>query len=186
MIAGLLAMYLILRYWYIGKEPITVKEFTVSGITGGMGITCGENYGSVIIALPGSVKSEDVLSVSTRPDVAYLELDRDHIEGNRIMSAQIIALSPGITELYVKTTDGTMMSRKYTVNIVAGEGNIPNQETAEIITEAVLAEGEVLVTPSGERYHLSYTCAGGTSFAMPLEEAVEKSYTPCKNCAMAK
>ena len=40
----------------------------------------------------------------------------------------------------------------------------------------------VYVTPTGERYHYSGSCNGGTYIASTLEKALARGLTPCKKC----
>ena len=182
----LLALFLFFRFRYIGNDPITSKDFTISGITNSVGIICGENYESVIITVPDFIDPDDIISVSSRPDVAYLEFDTGELTDGRILKAKIITLSPGIAELSVRTVDGDLMSEKYTVNIV-GNSEAVLSEKIPVSTSCIEPEdGEVLITPSGKRYHLRKTCAGDTSYAVSLSEAVDLGYTPCKLCALAE
>ena len=42
----------------------------------------------------------------------------------------------------------------------------------------------VYATSTGKRYHYSARCAGPSCFAITIQEALDHSLTPCKNCAI--
>lgn len=56
-------------------------------------------------------------------------------------------------------------------------------ETDDVPEDDVIQPEIVYATPSGKRYHYSAECAGKTSFAITMEEALNHSLTPCKKCA---
>ena len=182
--AALVVLFLILRISYNDKDPITSTEFYIYGRTDGIGIECGKNFDPVYVSFPNYIAVSDIYSVSTDPDVAYLSIDKDNVLGNRILACEVVTLKPGIAELYIRTSNGDLVSERYIVNVYeSGESSV-----SPVITdvEDELEKGNVFVTPTGNKYHLKRTCAGNTAYQITLEEAVNKGCLPCKSCAIAK
>ena len=50
----------------------------------------------------------------------------------------------------------------------------PQQNDSQSIT--------VYITPTGKKYHYSSNCGNGTYIPVSLDEAISKSYEPCKKC----
>lgn len=185
--AAAIVLLFILRAPYVGKKTITAEEFAVSGIQNGIAIECGDVLEDVYITVPDGVSFEEVISVSTAPDVAYILIDYDDAENDRVLCAEVVGLSPGIAKIYVRSADGSKVSEKYTVNIISSGSTVSNTESPAASPESVqLPDNAVYVTPSGTKYHLRSKCAGDTAKAVSLEEAVENGYLPCKICAMNK
>lgn len=65
----------------------------------------------------------------------------------------------------------------------------PNVKTEEPyksdreVAQQQSVEGEVYITPTGKKYHLSKSCAGKNAIPKTMEN-VRNSYDPCKKCAM--
>lgn len=59
----------------------------------------------------------------------------------------------------------------------------PNTQTAAVANE--LKEQHFYVTATGEKYHYSETCNGGTYYEATLAEAVGRNLDPCDKCVLS-
>lgn len=175
---------LVIRQRYAGGEEMTADSFAVSGLADGVAVCAGDTVDGIWVNVPSGVAPEDIISVSSDPEVAYLVLDRENTE-DRMIRASVSAISAGLVSVYVRSADGELESEKYTVNVIAAEGEEPVSDGQ---TETTVADGltAVYVTPSGKKYHLRASCAGASARAVDIETAVADGYLPCKNCAMHK
>jgi len=176
--AALMGAFFGMRSRIGGRHIPTGDVISLYGVTNMTAGNAGETMEGLLITLPSEVSIENIVSVSSNPEVAYIEISRDS-EDNRTYGAKIVMKSPGIVRLKVSSTDGKYVSKELTINVV-GE----TTEITTVITEQ--PEGYVYVTPTGKKYHLRSSCAGKTSFPIEFEVAVEEGYTPCKSCAVHK
>jgi len=179
---------LVLRMQYKEHDGMSSDSLAVYGLVNGIAVESGDVIDGIYISLPDGLDPDEMISVSSDPDVAYIVIGE--AGKDRMINSRIEALSAGIAELYIRSADGNLSTQKYTVNVIA------NSETVDITTSDVADFDDtenfqddfvyVYVTPTGEKYHLSSNCAGDTGMCITLEEAVAKEYEPCKRCAMVK
>ena len=155
------------------------------------------------VAETDDLDTDDIEFVTNDPSVAYATYVKVHGENEVIF--RINAVEKGMTSVYFRTRDRTVVSEKIKVYVsessvdqtaesvephdMPSDGDtVPSEpddeQTAEDI-ESVPSKlnGEIVyVTPTGKRYHLRKTCAGKNAKEITLDEA-KKTYTPCKKCA---
>ncbi len=183
--AVLLCVVLLLRLRNSDERTIDADAFSVYGLTNGIAVELGDTIDGITVSLPEGVSAEDVISVSSDEKIAYIRLIRDDIS-DRVIQAEVIALSDGIAELYVRSTNGEIKSAKYTVNVFSNGETV---NTAEETKEPIAIDPNtvtVYVTKTGSKYHLSKSCAGDNASGISLIDAVGEGYTPCRNCSINK
>lgn len=173
---------LLIRQRYADDEIMTAADFTVSGLTDGIAVTVGDTIDGIFVNIPSGVEPEDIISVSSDPEIACLILDRE-AAGDRVIKASVAAKSEGLVNIYIRSADGQLESEKYTVNVVAAEEKTSVENTA---ADSVDGRTTVYVTPNGKKYHLRSSCAGANASAVSIEAAVADGYLPCKSCAVNK
>ena len=181
-VAATIAIILMRMFVYRDIASISPMEMKLTGLKNGLAVECGGSVSDVHLSLPLSVKVDEIISVSSDPDIAYLKIDRD--PEDRICNVEVVAVSGGIAEVYVRSTDGKFGTEKFSLNII-GEGAVHTSGTDDEIGKNQNAD-MVYVTPNGTKYHLSQSCAGDNADPMKLSRAIESGYAPCKNCAMSK
>lgn len=114
-------------------------------------------------------------------------------------SAELRAEGPGTTTMHIETIDGVIKSNEITVEVIGERATLVDMEdetettettTRETTTEETTTEEEttkdtsrtVYITPTGEKYHYSKSCAGDNAIETSLDE-VKDTYQPCKKCA---
>lgn len=122
-------------------------------------------------------------------------------------TAMITAEGPGTTTMHIETIDGVIQSNEITVEVIGERATLVDMEdetettetttqtttettTAETTTRETTTEEEttkdtsrtVYITPTGEKYHYSKSCAGENAIETTLNE-VKDRYDPCKKCA---
>ncbi len=183
-IGATIAVLFALRMQYAHKDELETLDLALYGITDGIGINRGDIVDGIYVTFPGSVDVTDIISVSSAPEVAYLQLDRNSVAEDRLIHAKLIAVSDGVTEVFVRSSDGSLNSEKYSVCVWSEEsGKVSEEATASSESRR---NGFVYVTMNGSKYHLSQKCAGENAKEISLTEAVNKGYSPCKNCAINK
>lgn len=174
----------VLRCLYSGDDGIKSAEMKITGLKSGIAVEYGDVIGEIYVSVPDSIEAEEIISVSSDPKIAYIKLYTDDLIGERIVKAEVIAVSPGIAELYLRTADEAFLTEKYEINVIADE-TVSSVATGESETSFNNTDKTaVYITPSGTKYHLSSSCAGENCTAVELYEAVSEGYEPCKNCAM--
>ena len=175
---------LCLRVPLHGSEDIDTNSITVQGITNGVAVIEGSIVDDICISFPNDYGVEDLVSVSSDCNIAYIVIEKEKASDDRVITAYIKAENEGIAEMYIRTADGKYESDKYKVNV------IPNPEND--VSEKPLSDTDtnfdvtVYISQSGTKYHLSKRCAGDNAVPVSLEKSVEDGYQPCKNCAMNK
>ncbi|MBE6708950.1 MAG: hypothetical protein E7578_06895 [Ruminococcaceae bacterium] len=176
--AALTVSVLVVRFYTNGGEKITASELKITGIKNGIALECGTTIDGIYVSVPDGYTADEIISVSSDTDVAYLKVHKDSVFGERSVKAELIGVSSGIAEVYLRI--GDVFTEKYTVNVV-GDGT-SSTETEDLPTE--IDGVAVYITQTGTKYHLKRSCAGDGGTAMGLEDAVAAGYLPCKNCAM--
>lgn len=180
---------LVMRMNYREKHSIESDEFSVYGIKNGIAIECGEEMNGISISLPAGIAMGDVISVSSDTNIAYLKMDSENIENDRVVNASIIAVSEGIADVYVRSAEGDKESLRYTVNVYSDSDAISELSVTGTFGTTENKDNDVLcvyITKYGTKYHLSKKCAGDTAQELTLADAVSNGYLPCKNCAVNK
>lgn len=129
--------------------------------------------------------------VSSNTEIAAVEFER--FSYGRV-AVKILGLTTGETVVYIETTDGIIKSNEIKVTCTGEKETTTEPTTEETTTEETTKETTteekttkdnsrtVYVTPSGEKYHFSKSCAGKNASERTLNEAKD-IYDPCKKCA---
>lgn len=123
------------------------------------------------------------------------------------VNIKIEAVNIGTTTIHIETTDGAIKSNEITIEVI-GEETTTQTTTKETTTETTTKETTtetttkretttrettteekttkdksrtVYITPTGEKYHYSKSCAGKNAIESTLNE-VKDRYDPCKKC----
>lgn len=114
--------------------------------------------------------------VSENSKVATIEYDKDSWISQEV---KITPVSDGETYVYIQSKDGTVKSEKIKVVVdIEEETTVANYE--ETTTEKKSGK-TVYITPSGEKYHYSKSCAGKNAMERDFDD-VKGVYDPCKKC----
>lgn len=129
--------------------------------------------------------------VSENPKVATIEYDKDSWISQEV---KITPVSDGETYVYIQSKDGKVKSEKIKVIVDIEDNEIEEETTSESVskettTESIYKEpttekksGKIVyITPSGEKYHYSKSCAGKNAMERDLDD-VKGAYGPCKKC----
>ena len=149
-----------------------------------------EKQESFYVRYDGNVSVDDFAVVSANPAIATSKINKDRSTSHSLY-VTIEAVSVGVVEFIVKTTDGKYESEPVTVT-VEPEETTTEELTTEKPTERQTVkptqkaepkpEGRtVYVTPNGEKYHLDPDCGGENSYAIPFDQIGGR--TPCQKCA---
>ena len=183
------AAILVLRYRYEDSSAVNGNDIAVSGLTNGIAVEYGNIISGIRISVPVDHEADDLISVSSDPEIGYLKIQKGSDDSRRIIEAEFVTLKTGIVEVYVKASDGKTESKRYTVNVVSDDTDVTPDITEETNSSAeTLGEDTVTVyvTPNGKKYHLKASCAGKNAISINLEDAVSDGYDPCKVCATVK
>lgn len=181
-----------------------IKSITLTSEEKQIKLTEGETSDNLsFVAETDDLDTDDIEFVTNDPSVAYATYVKVHGENEVIF--RINAVEKGMTSVYFRTRDRTVVSDKITVYV--SESSVAQTEEAveprampsdgdtaqsETDNEQIAEDNEpapanpngdiAYVTPTGKRYHLRKTCAGKNAKEITLDEA-KKTYTPCKKCA---
>ena len=176
----LTALLLIFRFCCGSDGGIKASELRITGLKNGIGVECGDTVGGIFVSVPDGYTADDIISVSTDTDIAYLMVKKSEMSDDRTVMAELVGVSEGIAEVYLRI--GDTATEKYTVNII-GNGTF----SAVTETDIAASDGSVVyITPTGSKYHLKNSCAGKNAVMTELESAVNDGYLPCKICAMVQ
>ncbi len=164
-----------------GNVEIQVKSITFSNtfdIDFYNLIETATNYFSVEISPEGEAADFSTLLdfISEDTKVATIEYDEDSPNSRR---AIISPVSAGETYVYIQSKDGKVKSERIKV-IVDVETDTTISNFNEPTTE-IKSGKTVYITPYGEKYHYSKSCAGENAIESDLND-VKGSYEPCKKC----
>ena len=126
------------------------------------------------IEIDGDTANKDLINLySSNENVATIEYIERTSYFNDLYFV-IKGVSEGTAIIRAETTDGTVQSYEVTVNVEA-ETTTEEPETEEDTGTTVY------ITPTGEKYHFSKSCAGKNAIPKQMDEV--SSYDPCKKCA---
>lgn len=140
------------------------------------------------------ISLDDIVFVSSDESVATITFD------SKVLSSYIYynvkAVGAGTANVHVETVDGLVKSETIIVTVAAEETTtekltktttqIQTTKQQAITTEEIETEEEytgrtVYITPYGEKYHFSRSCAGENAMSRRMDEV--NAYDPCKKCA---
>lgn len=120
--------------------------------------------------------------VSENPKIASIEYEKNSSYTPRVI---ITPIANGETYVYIQSKDGTVQSEKIKVVVDIEKETTQNDtdnSTYEEETTKKKSGKIVYVTPSGEKYHYSKSCAGKNAMERDLDD-IKGIYDPCKKCA---
>lgn len=123
--------------------------------------------------------------VSDNPNIATIRYDENSMYYPSVI---ISPISPGETYVYIQSKDKKIKSEK--VKVVVGkiektEPILEEKTTIAAYDETTTEKNSgitVYITPTGEKYHYSKSCAGKNAIEKDLND-VQGIYDPCKKCA---
>lgn len=139
------------------------------------------------------VNIDDIEFISENPEIATFTYDKTALTS--YIYFDVTAVGVGETYIYVQTKDKSVVSDKIKVIVTEEETTTATETTTEETTTKIIQEATteeqpteqksgitVYITPTGEKYHYSKSCAGKNAKERDLED-VRGSYEPCKKCA---
>jgi len=138
-----------------------------------------KRYGNLEIDTVGdiSVTRDMFVEVSENEEIATIKISED-------LHYEIIPISIGITYVYVETADDETITTGRIKVVVEQPVEEMTEQSEETTAQADETDNSptVYITPTGQKYHYSSSCAGSNAIAKKLSD-VQNSYGPCKKCA---
>ena len=142
---------------------LSISDFSPSVLSGEV----GRQAECALSVLPVGLDREQLILINDNPDVVQIaELSFAEEGAGMVLRLRLAFVGEGKAQITVQSADGKSCSNTLQLEIGGREDSMM-----------------VFITPSGGKYHCSASCGGKNAFEVPLSQAIQEGYTPCKRCA---